>query len=82
MDGSIVLGSRERERLLQIYRGKEEHPASIRLRTHIVLLLADGHSWSLIAMTLYCSTATVGRWKEHFEGPRMALRRVCGDGVG
>ena len=27
MDGSIVLGSSERKRLLIIYRGKEEHPA-------------------------------------------------------
>ena len=32
MDGSIVLGSSERMRLLQIYRGKEETPAEIRLR--------------------------------------------------
>jgi len=67
MDGSIALGSSERKRLLNIYRGKEEHPASIRLRAHIVLLLCDGHSWSLIEQILFCSTATIARWKERFE---------------
>src|SRR5581483_61166 len=67
MDGSIAVGSSERKRLLNIYRGKEEHPASIRLRAHIVLLLCDGHSWSLIEQILFCSTATIARWKERFE---------------
>lgn len=67
MDGSIVLGSSERKRLLHIYRGKEEHPASIRLRAHIVLLLSDRHPWSLIEQILFCSTATIARWKDRFE---------------
>ena len=39
MDGSIVLGSNQRKRLLELYR-KEPDPL-IRLRAHIVLLLAD-----------------------------------------
>ncbi|HVT90813.1 MAG TPA: IS630 family transposase [Tepidisphaeraceae bacterium] len=67
MDGSIVLGSSERKRLLGIYRGKEEHPAQVRLRAQIILLLADGHSWSLIGDVLFCSSATIDRWKERFE---------------
>jgi putative transposase len=67
MDGSIVLGSSERKRLLEIYRGKEEHPASVRLRAHIVLLLSDGHPWSLIEQILFCSTATIARWKDRFD---------------
>src|ERR1700756_4485304 len=67
MDGSIVLGSSERKRLLNIYRGKEEHPASIRLRAQIILTLADGHSWSLIQQMLFCSAATIARWKAGFE---------------
>lgn len=67
MDGSIVLGSSQRKRLLEIYRGKEEHPAQVRLRAHIVLLLSQGHPWSLIEDVLFCSTATIARWKERFE---------------
>jgi transposase len=67
MDGSIVLGFGQRKRLLNIYRGKEEHPACVRLRAHIVLALAEGHSWSLIEQVLFCSSATIGRWKDRFE---------------
>jgi putative transposase len=66
MDGSIVLGPGQRKRLLTICRGKEEHPANVRLRAHIVLLLADGHAWSLIATVLFCSSATISRWQKHF----------------
>ena len=67
MDGSIVLGSSQRKRLLGIYRGKEAYPAPVRLRAHVVLLLAEGHPWSLIAGVLFCSTATIARWRERFE---------------
>src|SRR2546421_3182007 len=67
MDGSIVLGSSERKRLLEIYRGKEAHPAQVRLRAHIVLLLSEGHAWSLIEAVLFCSTATIARWKDRFD---------------
>lgn len=67
MDGSIVLGSSERKRLLEIYRGKEVHPAQVRLRAHIILLLSQGQSWSLIEQVLFCSSATIDRWKDRFE---------------
>jgi len=70
MDGSIVLCSRERKRLLEIYRdfgGKELHHSQARLRAHIILLLADGFTWSLIASVLFCSTATIDRWKKRYE---------------
>ena len=66
MDGSIVLGSSERKRLLRIYRGKEEHPAQVRLRAHIVLLLADQHPWAQISTMLFCSSATIDRWRTHY----------------
>jgi hypothetical protein len=59
MDGSIVLGSSQRKRLLEIYRGKEANiPAEVRLRAHIILLLSEQRPWSLIASVLFCSTAT------------------------
>jgi putative transposase len=68
MDGSIVLGSSRRKRLLEIYRGgKELHHPQVRLRAHIVLLLSQGHSWALISSVLLCSTATISRWKDRFE---------------
>jgi putative transposase len=70
MDGSIVLSSSQRKRLLEIYRGsdgKELHHPQVRLRAHIILLLADGHPWSLITLTLFCSSATIARWKDRFE---------------
>src|SRR5438876_793392 len=67
MDGSIVLGSSQRKRLLEIYRGKEATPADVRLRAHIILLLSEGYAWTLIATMLFCSSATIARWKQRFE---------------
>lgn len=67
MDGSIVLSSGQRKRLLRIYRGKEELPADVRLRAHLILLLADRRPWSLIEGVLFCSSATISRWKSRFE---------------
>jgi len=67
MDGSIVLGSSQRKRLLKIYRGQEEHPAQVRLRAHVVLLLSQGRPWALIESVLFCSTATIARWKQRFD---------------
>jgi transposase len=65
MDGNIVLGRGQRNRLLDLYR-KDPSPC-VRLRAHIVLLLADGHAWATIAAVLFCSTATIARWKGRFE---------------
>jgi transposase len=65
MDGSIVLGSSQRKRLLAVYR-KEPDP-QVRLRAHVILLLSEGHAWSLVAAVLFCSTATIARWKTRFE---------------
>lgn len=68
MDGSIVLGCSQRKRLLEIYRGKKANvPVEARLRAHVILLLSDGHPWSLIQQMLFCSSATIDRWKKRFE---------------
>src|SRR5687768_16904332 len=66
MDGSIVLGSSQRKRLLAVYRRESVHP-QVRLRAHIILLLSEGRAWALIAAVLFCSTATIARWKTRFE---------------
>lgn len=69
MDFSISLQPDERNTLLDYYRA---HPdPSVRLRTHIILLLADGHSWSLLTAVLFCSTATIARWKQRFAQDRV-----------
>jgi transposase len=65
MDGSIVLGGSRRKRLLAMYR--TEPDPRVRLRAHLILLLADGHAWAVVAAVLFCSTATIARWKRRFE---------------
>jgi putative transposase len=65
MDGSIALGRAQRKRLLDLYR-KNPSPC-VRLRAHIILLLSEGYAWSLVCAVLFCSTATVARWKQRFE---------------
>jgi transposase len=50
---------------MEMYR---RHPdPAVRQRAHIVLLLADGWSWSWIEAALYCSRRTIDRWKKRFE---------------
>lgn len=71
MDGSIVLVGGQRKRLLKLYR-KERNPA-VRLRAQLILLLADGYAWALIAAVLFCSTATIARWKQQFERGGVAV---------
>ena len=39
----------------------------MRLRAHLLLLLADGHARAVVCAVLFCSTATVARWKSRFE---------------
>ena len=46
MDGSIALQPKDRKILLEMYR-KSLDPA-IRLRAHVVLLLADDYPWRLV----------------------------------
>jgi putative transposase len=65
MSASISLSRAERNVLLDYYRSRFHDP-DLRLRAHIILLLADGHSWALIAALLFCSTRTIARWQARF----------------
>lgn len=65
MDGSIQLSRKERKTLLTHYR-KSTDPA-VRLRAHILLLLADGRPWSQITAMLFTSPRTISRWKRRLE---------------
>ena len=64
MSDSINLTPQQRQTLLDWYRGP--HPAQLRLRAHLLLLLADGHTWATICAVLYCSSRTIARWKDRF----------------
>lgn len=87
MDGTITLRGGEHKALLGLYRSGTE-PA-VRLRAHLILLLADGRSWATIAAVLYCSTRTIARWKQRFQqegiaglhDERRGRRRLWGDWI-
>ena len=72
MAPSITLLGQDRNALLRLYR-KDPDPA-VRLRAHIVLLLADGVSWLTIATVLYTSSSTVARWQARFREGGVAAR--------
>ena len=65
MDGSIRLRADERKTLLDVVRRSTD--PQLRLRAHIIVLLADGVAWSLIVTVLYTSSATVNRWRRRFQ---------------
>ncbi len=65
MEGSVSAGPAEGNRLMETYR---QHPdPDVRRRARLVLLLADGRPWSLIAAMWYCSSRTIDRWKRRFQ---------------
>jgi putative transposase len=66
---TISLSNDERKTLLGYLRRHQD--PRLRLRAHIVLLLADGYTWSVISCVLYCSSRTVARWKGRFADGRV-----------
>jgi transposase len=62
---SIRLTADDRNTLLERYR-RDPDP-QVRLRAHILLLLADGHTWATIAAVLFTSPDTIARWKSRFQ---------------
>ena len=82
MDGSIRLRAEERKTLLQrLRRGTDPEQ---RLRAHVLLLLADGWPWTVIAAVLFTSSSTINRWRRRFleggladvlDGPRLRRSR-------
>jgi Homeodomain-like domain len=46
------------------------------LQAHILLLLAEGYSWAVVAGVLFCSSRTTARWKSRvaMEGVRAVLK--------
>lgn len=70
MRASISLAADERNTLLDYYRSPY-HAPELRLRAHILLLLADGYPWATIVAVLYCSPRTIARWQERFAHGRV-----------
>jgi putative transposase len=61
---SIHLTPDDRNTLLDHYR-RDPDP-QVRLRAHILLLLAGGYTWATIAAVLFTSPDTIARWKTRF----------------
>jgi transposase len=70
MPCSIQLTDDERNTLLDCYRSDPD--PQLRLRAHLVLLLAAGYTWAVIAAVLFCSRRTIARWKGRFQEGRVA----------
>src|SRR5262245_18598611 len=62
---SIRLTGAQRNDLLDHYRTDPD--PQVRLRAHVLLLLADGHTWAAITAVLFTSPGTIARWKGRFE---------------
>jgi transposase len=62
---SILLTPAERQTLLDHYRRFAD--PGVGHRAHILLLLDAGHPWATIGAVLFCSLATISRWKRRFE---------------
>lgn len=62
---SISLTADDRNTLLHHYRSDPD--PQVRLRAHILLLLADGYPWALITAVLFTSPDTIARWSRRFQ---------------
>src|SRR5947209_8110072 len=84
MSCNIVLRAGDRKAVLDAYR-RDPDPA-VRLRAHIVLLLADGYPRATIAAVLFTSPSTIARWRARYQaggpdallGCRPGRRTRCG----
>src|SRR5919199_3826658 len=62
---SIRLTAEDRNALWDHYRADPD--PRVRLRAHLLLLLADGYPWATIASVLFTSPDTIARWKGRFQ---------------
>jgi putative transposase len=65
MESPLRITARERQVLLDQYR--QGVSTRVRVRAHILLLLAQGYSWAIIAGGVFCRTRTIARWKRRVE---------------
>lgn len=65
MDGNLTVNAEERKCLLRLYRRSTD--PQVRLRAHIILLLAIGCPYEDITTMLFTSPSTISRWKKRFQ---------------
>lgn len=70
MPPRISLKSDDRNALLRLVRCSPD--PRVRLRAHVVLLLADGYSWELTVAVLFTSSSTIARWQRRFRAGGVA----------
>src|SRR6188768_4097118 len=70
MDGSIEVSASDRKALLAIYRSAGD--ARTARRAHVLLLLADGHTYREIMELLFCSAGFISGVVKHFRDSGMA----------
>src|SRR3954453_18770787 len=78
MTRRLTLDARQRRALLDRYRTDPE--PEVRFRAHILLLLADGHTWATACALLFCSSRTVDRWVKRFQAE--GVEGLAGDNPG
>lgn len=72
MDGSLELSAADRKTLLAVYRGSGD--ARTARRAHVLLLLADGHTYREIMELLFCSAGFIsGVIKQFRDGGTAAI---------
>jgi hypothetical protein len=67
---SIRLTTTQRQALLEYYRRAAD--PGIGCRARILLRLDAGHPWATLSAVLFCSFATISRWKRRFEAEGVA----------
>jgi transposase len=67
----MILTKSERVELQQQVSARNGHADSAR-RARLILLLADGHTWSEIRSKLDCSDSYIDRWSKRFAAERLA----------
>jgi transposase len=70
-DGVVVLSRREREELEVRLRSRTARAADAR-RARLIVMLADGETFTTIQETLGCSATYITRWKKRFLQDRFA----------
>jgi transposase len=72
---AVTLTTDERTELEQRTRSRKLRSEDSR-RAQVILMLADGDSFSTIARTVRCSPDYINRWRKRFEGERVAGLRA------
>lgn len=67
----MELASHERQELETRLRSRSMRAEDVR-RSRLILMLADGHSYTSIQSALGCPATYIARWKKRFEADRLA----------